>query len=144
MFCKEITLNPFLLNFTLLDSHDIIFSWFNFVIGLSDSTFYFGPGEGSTFIGWEGYWGIVSIISMSRISKNQTRGNLLHSVKQAPLLFQACKFSLRSVTNVLEAEKTKVFVNQHLIDDASLHYQEFITDLSKLLVCTCVYRLLLI
>lgn len=47
---------------------------------------------------------------------------------------QACKFSLRAVSNVLEAEKTKAMMNQHLIDEATLHYQEFITDLSKLLV----------
>lgn len=49
-------------------------------------------------------------------------------------LLQACKFSLRAVSNILEAEKTKAMMKQHLIDDATLHFQEFITDLAKLLV----------
>ncbi|KAG8247357.1 Mroh1p [Homalodisca vitripennis] len=59
---------------------------------------------------------------------------LMHLSDMEMSVVKACKFSLRAATNVLEAEKTKAMMNQHLIDDAMLHYQQFITDLAKLMV----------
>uniref|UniRef100_A0A1B6KA60 Maestro heat-like repeat-containing protein family member 1 n=1 Tax=Graphocephala atropunctata TaxID=36148 RepID=A0A1B6KA60_9HEMI len=59
---------------------------------------------------------------------------LMHLSDMEMSVVKACKFTLRAVTNVLEAEKTRAMMNQHLIDDAMLHYQEFITDLAKLMV----------
>ncbi|XP_054283514.1 maestro heat-like repeat-containing protein family member 1 [Macrosteles quadrilineatus] len=59
---------------------------------------------------------------------------LMHLCDSEPSVVKACKFSLRAVSNILEAEKTKAMMNQHLIDDATLYYQDFFLGLAKLLV----------
>lgn len=49
-------------------------------------------------------------------------------------MFQACKFTLRSISPILEAEHVGNMLTEHLIDDGNLQYQDFITALSKHLV----------
>uniref|UniRef100_A0A1B6DAP1 Maestro heat-like repeat-containing protein family member 1 n=1 Tax=Clastoptera arizonana TaxID=38151 RepID=A0A1B6DAP1_9HEMI len=58
---------------------------------------------------------------------------LMHLSDTEASVVKACKSTLRSVSNILEAERTAGMMN-HLIDDATLQYQQFITDLAKLLV----------
>ncbi|XP_071443199.1 maestro heat-like repeat-containing protein family member 1 isoform X2 [Hetaerina americana] len=50
----------------------------------------------------------------------------------------SCKFALREMSQVMEvhwhAKKVALMIQQHLIDNALLHYERFMTDLVKLMV----------
>ena len=48
--------------------------------------------------------------------------------------FQACKYALRHLGPLLESEQINPMFQQHLHDDKSLHYGEFMNDLAKAIV----------
>lgn len=47
---------------------------------------------------------------------------------------QACKFAMRVCAPVVGSEQITAMFQNHLHDDKSLHYGEFINDLTKYLV----------
>jgi len=49
-------------------------------------------------------------------------------------LKQACKRTLRQIGPLIGSEDTNSMFQNHLIEDATLHYGEFINDLSKVIV----------
>ena len=49
-------------------------------------------------------------------------------------IFQACKFTLRLVGALIGSEAVNSMFQKLLLDDAKLHYGEFMNDLSKLIV----------
>lgn len=49
-------------------------------------------------------------------------------------MFQASKFTLRKVGPYLESPKVNAMIQEHLIDEANLHFTDFIRDLIKVMV----------
>jgi len=47
---------------------------------------------------------------------------------------QACKRTLRQIGTLIGSADTNNMFQNHLIEDAALHYCEFINDLSKVIV----------
>ncbi|XP_075211694.1 maestro heat like repeat family protein c11.1 isoform X2 [Lycorma delicatula] len=70
--------------------------------------------------------------------QEQVRANLvcllLHLSETDPAVVKACKFTLRSVSYILDANCVASMLTGHLIDDGNLQYQDFMTALSKHLV----------
>ncbi len=50
------------------------------------------------------------------------------------LTFQACKYSLRLLGPLIGSENMNNMFQKILLDDAALHYGEFMNDLSKVIV----------
>ncbi|RZF41045.1 hypothetical protein LSTR_LSTR002677 [Laodelphax striatellus] len=59
---------------------------------------------------------------------------LMHLSESDSSVVKACKFTLRNISGLLEAEKVASMLTEHLIDEGSLQYQEFLIALSKLLI----------
>ncbi|XP_034729707.1 maestro heat-like repeat-containing protein family member 1 isoform X1 [Etheostoma cragini] len=59
---------------------------------------------------------------------------LLHLVDPNPQVVKACKYSMRVCAPVVGSEQITAMFQNHLLDDKSLHYGEFINDLTKYLI----------
>uniref|UniRef100_A0A8C4DC57 HEAT repeat-containing protein 7A n=1 Tax=Dicentrarchus labrax TaxID=13489 RepID=A0A8C4DC57_DICLA len=59
---------------------------------------------------------------------------LLHLVDPNPQVVKACKYAMRVCAPVVGSEQITAMFQNHLHDDKSLHYGEFINDLTKYLV----------
>uniref|UniRef100_A0A672FRA6 Maestro heat-like repeat family member 1 n=1 Tax=Salarias fasciatus TaxID=181472 RepID=A0A672FRA6_SALFA len=59
---------------------------------------------------------------------------LLHLVDPNPEVVKACKYAMRVCAPVVGSEQITAMFQNHLHDDKSLHYGEFINDLTKYLV----------
>ncbi|XP_037308997.2 maestro heat-like repeat-containing protein family member 1 isoform X1 [Pungitius pungitius] len=59
---------------------------------------------------------------------------LLHLVDPNPQVVKACKFSMRVCAPVVGSEQITAMFQNHLHDEKSLHYGEFINDLTKYLI----------
>lgn len=59
---------------------------------------------------------------------------LLHLSEPEPSVVKACKYSLREAAPVLGAKKVCSMFQDHLIDDANLQYEQFVTVLVKSIV----------
>ncbi|CAG12883.1 unnamed protein product, partial [Tetraodon nigroviridis] len=59
---------------------------------------------------------------------------LLHLVDPNPQVVKACKFAMRVCAPVVGSEQITAMFQNHLHDDKSLHYGEFINDLTKYLI----------
>ncbi|XP_013858806.1 maestro heat-like repeat-containing protein family member 1 isoform X2 [Austrofundulus limnaeus] len=59
---------------------------------------------------------------------------LLHLVDPNPHVVKACKFAMRVCAPVVGSEQITAMFQNHLHDDKSLHYGEFINDLTKYLI----------
>uniref|UniRef100_A0A1A7Y7U0 Maestro heat-like repeat family member 1 n=3 Tax=Iconisemion striatum TaxID=60296 RepID=A0A1A7Y7U0_9TELE len=59
---------------------------------------------------------------------------LLHLVDPNPHVVKACKFAMRMCAPVVGSEQITAMFQNHLHDDKSLHYGEFINDLTKYLI----------
>uniref|UniRef100_A0A7N8YLQ4 Maestro heat-like repeat family member 1 n=1 Tax=Mastacembelus armatus TaxID=205130 RepID=A0A7N8YLQ4_9TELE len=59
---------------------------------------------------------------------------LLHLVDPNPQVVKACKYAMRVCAPVVGSEQITGMFQNHLHDDKSLHYGEFINDLTKYLV----------
>ncbi|XP_068425526.1 maestro heat-like repeat-containing protein family member 1 isoform X1 [Clinocottus analis] len=59
---------------------------------------------------------------------------LLHLVDPNPEVVKACKYSMRVCAPVVGSEKITAMFQNHLHDEKSLHYGEFINDLTKYLI----------
>ncbi|KAF0045126.1 hypothetical protein F2P81_001655 [Scophthalmus maximus] len=59
---------------------------------------------------------------------------LLHLVDPNPHVVKACKFAMRVCAPVVGSEQITTMFQNHLHDDKSLHYGEFINDLTKYLI----------
>ncbi|CAL1293706.1 unnamed protein product [Larinioides sclopetarius] len=68
----------------------------------------------------------------------QVHGNLvpllLHLNDEDKHVIKACKYSLRLLGPILESEEMNNMFQKHLLDDAHLHYGEFINDLTKTVI----------
>ncbi|XP_043547011.1 maestro heat-like repeat-containing protein family member 1 [Chiloscyllium plagiosum] len=56
---------------------------------------------------------------------------LLHLNDSSEEVVKACKFTLRLVGPLLGSESVSVMLQKHLLEEANLHYGEFINDLAK-------------
>ncbi|XP_066159161.1 maestro heat-like repeat-containing protein family member 1 isoform X1 [Euwallacea fornicatus] len=67
--------------------------------------------------------------------KEQTQGNLitllLHLCDPDIYVVKACKYTLRKIGPHLESTEVNNMIQDHLIDEANLHYADFIKDLIK-------------
>ncbi|XP_030751328.1 maestro heat-like repeat-containing protein family member 1 [Sitophilus oryzae] len=67
--------------------------------------------------------------------KEQIQSNiitlLLHLSDPDGEVIKACKYTLRRVGPYLESSETNQMIQEHLIDEANLHYSDFIKDLIK-------------
>ncbi|XP_008321450.1 maestro heat-like repeat-containing protein family member 1 [Cynoglossus semilaevis] len=59
---------------------------------------------------------------------------LLHLVDPNPHVVKACKYAMRVCAPVVGSEQITTMFQTHLHDDKSLHYGEFINDLTKYLI----------
>ncbi|KAM4581297.1 maestro heat-like repeat-containing protein family member 1 isoform 1-T1 [Odontesthes bonariensis] len=59
---------------------------------------------------------------------------LLHLVDPNPQVVKACKYAMRVCAPVVGSEQITTMFQNHLHDDKSLHYGEFINDLTKYLI----------
>ncbi|KAF6714412.1 Maestro heat-like repeat-containing protein family member 1 [Oryzias melastigma] len=59
---------------------------------------------------------------------------LLHLVDPNPQVVKACKFAMRVCAPVVGSEQITAMFQNHLHEDKSLHYGEFINDLTKYLI----------
>uniref|UniRef100_A0A4W6EG08 Maestro heat-like repeat family member 1 n=1 Tax=Lates calcarifer TaxID=8187 RepID=A0A4W6EG08_LATCA len=59
---------------------------------------------------------------------------LLHLVDPNPHVVKACKYAMRVCAPVVGSEQITTMFQNHLHDDKSLHYGEFINDLTKYLI----------
>ncbi|XP_034409167.1 maestro heat-like repeat-containing protein family member 1 isoform X2 [Cyclopterus lumpus] len=59
---------------------------------------------------------------------------LLHLVDPSPEVVKACKYSMRVCAPVVGSEQITAMFQNHLHDEKSLHYGEFINDLTKYLI----------
>uniref|UniRef100_A0AAQ5XCZ0 Maestro heat-like repeat family member 1 n=1 Tax=Amphiprion ocellaris TaxID=80972 RepID=A0AAQ5XCZ0_AMPOC len=59
---------------------------------------------------------------------------LLHLVDPNPKVVKACKYAMRVCAPVVGSEQITAMFQNHLHDDKSLHYGEFINDLTKYLI----------
>uniref|UniRef100_H2RSI7 Maestro heat-like repeat family member 1 n=1 Tax=Takifugu rubripes TaxID=31033 RepID=H2RSI7_TAKRU len=59
---------------------------------------------------------------------------LLHLVDPNPQVVKACKFAMRVCAPVVGSEQITAMFQNHLHDNKSLHYGEFINDLTKYLI----------
>ncbi|XP_059496590.1 maestro heat-like repeat-containing protein family member 1 [Stegostoma tigrinum] len=59
---------------------------------------------------------------------------LLHLNDSSEEVVKACKFTLRSVGPLMGSESVSAMLQKHLLEEASLHYGEFINDLAKHLI----------
>ncbi|TKS81744.1 Maestro heat-like repeat-containing protein family member 1 HEAT repeat-containing protein 7A [Collichthys lucidus] len=59
---------------------------------------------------------------------------LLHLVDPNPQVVKACKYAMRVCAPVVGSEQITAMFQNHLHDDKSLHYGEFINDLTKYLI----------
>ncbi|XP_044062559.1 maestro heat-like repeat-containing protein family member 1 isoform X1 [Siniperca chuatsi] len=59
---------------------------------------------------------------------------LLHLVDPNPQVVKACKYAMRVCAPVVGSEQITAMFRNHLHDDKSLHYGEFINDLTKYLI----------
>ncbi|XP_076592672.1 maestro heat-like repeat-containing protein family member 1 isoform X1 [Chaetodon auriga] len=59
---------------------------------------------------------------------------LLHLVDPNPHVVKACKYAMRVCAPVVGSEQITTMFQNHLLDDKSLHYGEFINDLTKYLI----------
>ncbi|XP_029958585.1 maestro heat-like repeat-containing protein family member 1 isoform X2 [Salarias fasciatus] len=59
---------------------------------------------------------------------------LLHLVDPNPEVVKACKYAMRVCAPVVGSEQITAMFQNHLHDDKSLHYGEFINDLTKYLI----------
>ncbi|XP_075937475.1 maestro heat-like repeat-containing protein family member 1 isoform X1 [Anarhichas minor] len=59
---------------------------------------------------------------------------LLHLVDPNPQVVKACKYSMRVCAPVVGSEQITTMFQNHLHDEKSLHYGEFINDLTKYLI----------
>ncbi|GFQ65281.1 maestro heat-like repeat-containing protein family member 1 [Trichonephila clavata] len=68
----------------------------------------------------------------------QVHGNLvpllLHLNDEDKHVIKACKYSLRLLGPILESTEMNDMFQKHLLDDAHLHYGEFINDLTKTVI----------
>ncbi|GIX73829.1 maestro heat-like repeat-containing protein family member 1 [Caerostris extrusa] len=71
----------------------------------------------------------------------QIHGNLvpflLHLNDEDKHVIKACKYSLRLLGPILELKEMNEMFQKHLLDDAHLHYGEFINDLTKTVISEC-------
>ncbi|XKL60693.1 hypothetical protein PGB90_007750 [Kerria lacca] len=58
---------------------------------------------------------------------------LFHLGEKEPIIVQVCKFSLRAVSSLLKSQGVSSMINKHLIDDAKLHYQDYIIKITEIL-----------
>ena len=63
---------------------------------------------------------------------------LLHLNDPCSDVRRSCKATLRQVAPLLASEQINTMFQKHLIDDAGLHFGEFMNDLSKILVRTSI------
>ncbi|XP_048473537.1 maestro heat-like repeat-containing protein family member 1 [Rhincodon typus] len=59
---------------------------------------------------------------------------LLHLNDSSEEVVKACKFTLRSVGPLMGSESVSAMLQKHLLEEANLHYGEFINDLAKLII----------
>jgi len=59
---------------------------------------------------------------------------LLHLNEEDLEVRKACKVTLKQLGPLLESEPTNAMFQKHLVEDASLHYGEFMNDLSKVMI----------
>ncbi|XP_034553780.1 maestro heat-like repeat-containing protein family member 1 isoform X2 [Notolabrus celidotus] len=59
---------------------------------------------------------------------------LLHLVDPNPQVVKACKYAMRACAPVVGSEQITAMFQNHLHEDKSLHYGEFINDLTKYLI----------
>lgn len=69
---------------------------------------------------------------------------ILHLNDQDNNVKKSCKYVLKQVGPLIRSNNINELFQTHLIEDKSLHYGEFINDLSKLLVCIIFATLLFI
>lgn len=60
------------------------------------------------------------------------------------LWLQACKYTLRKVAPYLDSLGVNSMIQEHLIDEANLHYTDFIKDLIKLMVSLEIFAHILV
>ncbi|KAJ8979536.1 hypothetical protein NQ317_017684 [Molorchus minor] len=69
--------------------------------------------------------------------KEQIQGNmitlLLHLCDPDIYVVKACKFTLRKIGPYLESPKVNSMIQEHLIDEANLHFSDFVRDLIKIM-----------
>nr|CAI5839463.1 unnamed protein product [Callosobruchus analis] len=69
--------------------------------------------------------------------REQVQGNLitllLHLCDPDIYVIKACKYTLRKVGPYLESPKVNSMIQEHLIDEANLHFTDFIRDLVKIM-----------
>ncbi|CAH0557118.1 unnamed protein product [Brassicogethes aeneus] len=69
--------------------------------------------------------------------KEQIHGNvitlMLHLCDPDVTVIKACKYTLRKVGPHLNSPKVNCMIQEHLIDEANLHFSDFIKDLIKLM-----------
>ncbi|KAJ8930968.1 hypothetical protein NQ314_016182 [Rhamnusium bicolor] len=69
--------------------------------------------------------------------KEQIQGNLitlmLHLCDPDIYVVKACKYTLRKIGPYLESPKVNSMIQEHLIDEANLHFSDFIRDLIKVM-----------
>ncbi|KAJ8916184.1 hypothetical protein NQ315_016323 [Exocentrus adspersus] len=69
--------------------------------------------------------------------KEQIQGNLitliLHLCDPDIYVVKACKYTLRKIGPYLESPKVNSMIQEHLIDEANLHFADFIRDLIKVM-----------
>ncbi|CAN0069578.1 unnamed protein product [Lampetra fluviatilis] len=59
---------------------------------------------------------------------------LLHLNDEHPDVRKACKFALRTIGSLLGSEAIGTMFQKHLLEDANLHYGEFMNDLAKYII----------
>ncbi|XP_039279255.1 maestro heat-like repeat-containing protein family member 1 isoform X2 [Nilaparvata lugens] len=83
-------------------------------------------------------WSGAGAVDSMPAFQEQVRSNLvcllMHLSEADTSVVKACKFTLRNMSGLLEAEKVAAMLTEHLIDEATLQYQEFLIALSKLLI----------
>ncbi|CAH1975454.1 unnamed protein product [Acanthoscelides obtectus] len=69
--------------------------------------------------------------------REQVQGNLitllLHLCDPDMYVTKACKYTLRKIGPYLESPKVNSMIQEHLIDEANLHFTDFIRDLVKIM-----------
>lgn len=78
---------------------------------------------------------INDTMQSSEAFREQVCGNLiallLHLCDEQPCVVKACKYSLRKVAPFLKSTEGNKMVQDHILEEANLHFSDFITDFVK-------------
>lgn len=80
---------------------------------------------------------LATSIGQNEEFREQIHGSLialfLHLCDDDPLVVKACKYTLKRVAVFLESVKFNNMIQDHILEEANLHYSQFITDLVKVM-----------